>query len=75
MAAVSRRGYLVTGPTGGLPDTLPNPPEDQRQEQDRHPLADDYSRQGTIVIHWSRPHHGLEAVISPHCARRFDTLP
>ena len=25
------------------------------QEQDRHPLADDYSRQGTIVIHWSRP--------------------
>jgi hypothetical protein len=49
----------------GLPDTLPNPPEDQRQEQDRHPLADDYSRQGTIVIHWSRPHRGLEAVISP----------
>jgi hypothetical protein len=47
-----------------LPDTLPNPPEDQTQEQDSHPLADDYSRQGTIVIHW-RPHRGLEAVISP----------
>lgn len=33
---------------------LPDPPEDQSQEQDRHPLGYDDSRQGAfIVIHGS----------------------
>jgi hypothetical protein len=28
----------------------PNPPEDQSQERDRHPLTYDYDRQGTIIV-------------------------
>jgi hypothetical protein len=29
---------------------LPDPPEDQSQERDRHPLTYDYNRQGTIIV-------------------------
>jgi len=45
--------------------------EDQSQERNRHPLTYDYNRQGTIIVVHGRSH----GVISPDCARRFDTLP
>ena len=43
----------VEAAAGGWPPSgqpLPDPPEDQSQEQDRHPLTYDYNRQGAVIV-------------------------
>jgi hypothetical protein len=54
----------------------PNSPEDQSQEQDRHPLAYDYNRQGTIIAFMLIPYRGPgEAVTwTPFVARGSEEI-
>ena len=48
---------------------LPNPPKDQSQEQNRHPLAYDHSRQAAvIVIHGSSPSWSWSSLLIEHDA-------
>jgi hypothetical protein len=61
-AANSRR----LAPSG---QPLPYPPEDQSQEQDRHPLTYDYNCQGTVIVIHAHSSPGEPVTWMPFVAR------
>jgi len=62
----------VEAAAGGWPpsgQSLPDPPEDQSQDQDRHPLTYDYNCQGAVIVVHAHSSPGEAVPWTPFVAR------